>query len=142
LANTIKENNLQYADIAISEGNIANIVAMYPIHTSTNTTSPNSKPAYQFEIFFIRGLLDATHIPPLQPGHEVVIKEGKGLTQSPTEPLFANLTNPTLPKPETQPQVNRPEFEITSSFSIFLGAVPAFILLGLFLIVRNWAKHR
>jgi hypothetical protein len=66
LLNTISENNLQYADIAISEGNIAHLVAMYPIHQEVAAPHQENQISYQFEIYYVRGLLEAPPMP-LQP---------------------------------------------------------------------------
>lgn len=143
LANTIKENNLQYADIAISEGNIANIVVMYPIHTDGGRAA-GSKAAqdYNFEIFYIRGVLDAPHIQP-QPSSGL---EGGQVAQpsiqvSPTLEIKKTAT-PVPLSFSSQDQNGSAGFEINPSISVMIGAVPALLIIGVLMAARLWYSKR
>ena len=134
LENSSTYNNLQYADIAISEGNIANIVLMYPIDNKEGSAQK-----YQFDIFYVRGVLDVPHIDP-QPIPTSI------LPTPTTELTSIDITNFQEPGSGDQSilPIDHPLIpgNMNSTTSFVIGAVPVGILLTLYIVLRKWISTK
>lgn len=133
LKNTVKENNVQYADIAISQGNIAHLVVMYPVYTAAGLAGEISKQSYNFEIYYLSATLNAPHLPAAAststdsrqpPGERAATSAVRTPTTRPVQHWDETIADPT-------------GIQITPTISILIGAAPAAFILAVVLWVRK-----
>jgi hypothetical protein len=134
LVNSVRENNLQYADIAISQGNIAHLVVMYPIYLSPGEIQNGGK-SYQFEIYYVRGQLDTPYIQPLSTSIP-----DSSVTPTPTENSLSGKPTSAFATEQVQPILTTAtsELNLATSTTIILAIVPVLFLLSVVIIVQKW----
>jgi hypothetical protein len=134
IINRITENNPQNADIAISEGNVINLVVMYPINEFPQDDFQVSDKSYQFDIYYIYGMLDSPHIAPIPtilPSEVVTYEAEENVGSKVSEEVKSYQPTPLLM------QQSSSIFDVTPTMLFIIAAVPVLLLFSTVFILRK-----
>ena len=139
LLNTHDDQNLMFSDFAISQGNQAHIVVMYPIEKGELPEGDISANTYQFEIYYIFGRLNAPAL-----GVEPLLDEQPDPNELEVRPGQSSETTD-LPTPIPAPVNPDPVFierEVDISRVILLGALPVILFwIVIFALKKIKSRH-